>query len=61
MVGCRTCINPAASIISQAREVVVLWFFFFFLVIVLKTFKSGLVWPITAAGYVNLAFHYLSM
>lgn len=36
MVGCRTCINPAASIISQAREVVGL---FVFLVIVFKTFK----------------------
>lgn len=37
MVGCRTCINPAASIISQAREVVVL--FVFFLVIIFKPSK----------------------
>lgn len=29
MVGCRTCINPAASIISQAREVVVFCLLFF--------------------------------
>lgn len=40
MVGCRMCINPAASIISQAIEVVVLLgFFFLILVIVLQTFK----------------------
>lgn len=59
MVGCRTCINPAASIISQAREVVVL--FVFFSCNRFQNLQSGLVWPITAAGYVNLAFHYLSM
>lgn len=59
MVGCRTCINPAASIISQAREVVVL-LVFFFSCNSFQNLQSGLVWPITAAGYVNLAFHYLS-